>query len=89
MKGKPAIIISILFGILGFVFVHLYLRSREVELLQIADERTVVIAYPSVGGTTGLDDYFKLFDRNVNALIEVLKGATSFPSWCCSRLSRA
>jgi ABC-type Zn uptake system ZnuABC Zn-binding protein ZnuA len=33
----------------------------------------VVVAYPSVGGTTGLDDYFKLFDRNVAALVEALK----------------
>ncbi len=56
MKGKPAIIISILFGILGFVFVHLYLRSREAELLQIADERTVVVAVSDILPGTAIEE---------------------------------
>jgi pilus assembly protein CpaB len=56
MKGKPAIIISILFGILGFVFVHLYLRSREAELLQIADERTVVVAMSDILPGTAIEE---------------------------------
>jgi pilus assembly protein CpaB len=56
MKGKPAIIISILFGILGFVFVHLYLRSREAELLQIADERTVVVAVADILPGTAIEE---------------------------------
>lgn len=33
----------------------------------------VVILYPSVGGRPGLDDYFKLFDANVAALVEALR----------------
>jgi zinc/manganese transport system substrate-binding protein len=33
----------------------------------------VVVMYPSVGGAPGLDDYLKLFDRNVAGLIEALK----------------
>jgi len=56
MKGKPAIIISILFGVLGFVFVHLYLRSREAELLQIADERTVVVAVSDILPGTAIEE---------------------------------
>jgi pilus assembly protein CpaB len=44
MKGKTAIIISVLFGILAWIFVYLYLSTREAELLQISDLRSVVIA---------------------------------------------
>ena len=44
MKGKPAIIISVLFGILAWVFVWMYLTTRERELLQISDMRPVVVA---------------------------------------------
>jgi zinc/manganese transport system substrate-binding protein len=33
----------------------------------------VVVMYPSVGGEEGLDDYFKLFDRNTTALAEALR----------------
>jgi len=33
----------------------------------------VVVLYPSVGGRPDLDDYFKLFDYNVNELVKALK----------------
>lgn len=33
----------------------------------------VVVMYPSVGGEDGLDDYFKLFDRNTKALADALR----------------
>jgi zinc/manganese transport system substrate-binding protein len=39
-------------------------------------ERTgakVLIMYPSVGGTPAMDDYFKLFDRNVAELVKALR----------------
>jgi len=39
-------------------------------------ERTgakVVVLYPSVGGKAGLDDYFKLFDYDINELTKALK----------------
>jgi zinc/manganese transport system substrate-binding protein len=39
-------------------------------------ERTgakVVVLYPSVGGKPGLDDYFKLFDYDINELVKALK----------------
>ena len=39
-------------------------------------ERTgakVVVIYPSVGGKAGLDDYFKLFDYDINELTKALK----------------
>jgi pilus assembly protein CpaB len=56
MKGKPAIIISILFGVLGFVFVKLYISSREAELLQIADERPVVLAVSDIRAGTAIEE---------------------------------
>jgi ABC-type Zn uptake system ZnuABC Zn-binding protein ZnuA len=34
---------------------------------------TVVVMYPSVGGQDDLDDYFKVFDRNINALASALR----------------
>lgn len=33
----------------------------------------LVILYPSVGGKPGLDDYIKLFDYNIDALLKALK----------------
>lgn len=33
----------------------------------------VVVLYPSVGGAPGLDDYFKLFDYDVNELVKALR----------------
>ncbi len=39
-------------------------------------ERTdakVLVMYPSVGGTPAVDDYFKLFDRNVAELVKALR----------------
>jgi zinc/manganese transport system substrate-binding protein len=39
-------------------------------------ERTgakVVVLYPSVGGKPGLEDYFKLFDYNVNEIVRALR----------------
>jgi zinc/manganese transport system substrate-binding protein len=39
-------------------------------------ERTgakVLVMYPSVGGTPALEDYFKLFDRNVAELVKALR----------------
>jgi ABC-type Zn uptake system ZnuABC Zn-binding protein ZnuA len=39
-------------------------------------ERTgakVVVMYPSVGGSPGTDDYFKLFDRNVTEIVKALR----------------
>jgi zinc/manganese transport system substrate-binding protein len=39
-------------------------------------ERTdakVLVMYPSVGGTPDVDDYFKLFDRNVTELVKALR----------------
>lgn len=44
MKGGPAIIISILLGLLAWVFVYLYLDAREGELLQLSDMKPVVVA---------------------------------------------
>jgi len=56
MKGKPAIIISVLFGILAWVFVWLYLTTRERELLQIADQRPVVVAASDILPGTAIEE---------------------------------
>jgi pilus assembly protein CpaB len=56
MKGKPAIIISILFGIFAGIFIWLYLSSRERELLQIADVRTVVVAAIDILPGTAIEE---------------------------------
>lgn len=56
MKGKPAIIISVLFGILAWVFVWLYLTTRERELLQIADLRPVVVAATDILPGTAIEE---------------------------------
>jgi len=56
MKGKPAIIISVLFGILAWVFVWLYLTTRERELLQIADQRPVVVAATDILPGTAIEE---------------------------------
>jgi pilus assembly protein CpaB len=56
MKGKAAIIISILFGILAWVFVWLYLTTRERELLQIADSRPVVVAATDILPGTAIEE---------------------------------
>jgi pilus assembly protein CpaB len=56
MKGKPAIIISLLFGVLAWVFVWLYLSSREKELLQIADVRKVVVATTDILEGTAIEE---------------------------------
>ena len=50
-----------------------YFDRKTPDFIAQRSGAKVVIAYPSVGGTPEVDDYFKLFDRNVNALIEVLK----------------
>jgi pilus assembly protein CpaB len=56
MKGKPAIIISVLFGVLAWVFVWLYLTTRERELLQIADQRDVVVAATDILPGTAIEE---------------------------------
>ena len=56
MKSKSAIIISILFGILAWVFVWLYLSTREAELLQIADSRPVVVATTDILPGTAIEE---------------------------------
>lgn len=35
----------------------------------------VVVMYPSVGGAPGLDDYIKLFDRNIAELVKALRSS--------------
>jgi pilus assembly protein CpaB len=56
MKGTPAIIISLLFGVLAWVFVWLYNSSRESELLQIAELRPVVLAATDILPGTAIEE---------------------------------
>lgn len=49
----------------------------DLKTPQSVAERTgakLLVLYPSVGGRPELDDYFKLFDRNVSELVKVLSG---------------
>jgi pilus assembly protein CpaB len=56
MKGTPAIIISVLFGVLAWVFVWLYLNTKESELLQISDMRPVVVAATDILPGTAIEE---------------------------------
>lgn len=56
MKGTPAIIISLLFGVLAWVFVWLYNSSREAELLQLAEPKPVVLAATDILAGTAIEE---------------------------------
>lgn len=56
MKGTPAIIISVLFGFLAWVFVWLYLNTKEDELLQLSDMRPVVVAATDILPGTAIEE---------------------------------
>lgn len=44
MKGRAAVIISVLLGLMAWIFVWAYLSTREGELLQLSDMKPVVVA---------------------------------------------
>jgi ABC-type Zn uptake system ZnuABC Zn-binding protein ZnuA len=50
-----------------------YFDRKTPDFIAERSGAQVVVMYPSVGGAPGLDDYLKLFDRNIADLIKVLK----------------
>ena len=50
-----------------------YFDSKTPQSIAEHTGAKVVVLYPSVGGKAGLDDYFKLFDYDINELAKALK----------------
>jgi zinc/manganese transport system substrate-binding protein len=50
-----------------------YFDSKTPNFIAEQTGAKVVVLYPSVGGKQGLDDYFKLFDYDINQLTGALK----------------
>lgn len=50
-----------------------YFDRKTPDFIASRSGSKVVVLFPSVGGTKGLDDYFKLFDYNVSELIKTLR----------------
>ncbi|MEA2237011.1 MAG: zinc/manganese transport system substrate-binding protein [Thermoanaerobaculia bacterium] len=50
-----------------------YFDRKTPDFIAERSGAQVVVMYPSVGGAPGLDDYLKLFDRNIADLIKALK----------------
>ena len=50
-----------------------YFDRKTPDFIGAKTGAKVVVLYPSVGGKAGLDDYFKLFDYDLNELVKALK----------------
>lgn len=50
-----------------------YFDRKTPDFIAAQTGAKVVVLYPSVGGKAGLDDYFKLFDYDLNELLKALK----------------
>jgi zinc/manganese transport system substrate-binding protein len=50
-----------------------YFDKKTPDFIAEKTGAKVVVLYPSVGGKEGLDDYFKLFDYDINELTKALK----------------
>jgi zinc/manganese transport system substrate-binding protein len=50
-----------------------YFDRKTPDFIAAQTGAKVVVLYPSVGGKAGLDDYFKLFDYDLNELVKALK----------------
>jgi len=55
------------------ILVEPYFSTKTPDSIAEKTGAKVVVMYPSVGGADGLDDYFKLFDRNTKALADALR----------------
>ncbi len=55
------------------ILVEPYFDLRTPNSIAQKTGSKVLVMYPSVGATPSKPDYFKLFDRNVNALVQVLE----------------
>ncbi len=50
-----------------------YFDRKTPDFIAAQTGAKAVVLYPSVGGKAGLDDYFKLFDYDLNELLKALK----------------
>lgn len=50
-----------------------YFDRKTPDFIAAKTGAKVVVLYPSVGGKPGLDDYFKLFDYDINELVKALQ----------------
>jgi zinc/manganese transport system substrate-binding protein len=57
------------------ILVEPYVDTKTARFIAGKTGATVVVAYPSVGGTPATPDYFALFDVNLDALAKALGGA--------------
>jgi hypothetical protein len=55
------------------VLVEPYFDLRTPNSIGRATGAEVLVVPPSVGGVKGVDDYFKLFDYDINSLITALR----------------
>ncbi len=55
------------------IIIEPYFSKKSAELVAKHAGAVVVELAPEVGGQPGVDDYFKLFDSNINKLIEAFK----------------
>ena len=55
------------------IIIEPYYPAKSAELVAKNTGAIVVPLAPEVGGQPGVDDYFKLFDYNINKLIEAFK----------------
>jgi ABC-type Zn uptake system ZnuABC Zn-binding protein ZnuA len=58
---------------LKVVIMEPYFDRKTPDFIAAKTGAKVVILYPSVGGKPGLDDYFKLFDYDIDVLTKALK----------------
>lgn len=56
------------------ILVEPYFDSKTPKAIAQKTGATLLTFYPSVGGKPGIDDYFQLFDANIDALVAALKG---------------
>ncbi len=55
------------------IIIEPYYPPKSAELVAKNTGAVLVELAPEVGGQPGVDDYFKLFDTNINKLIEAFK----------------
>jgi zinc/manganese transport system substrate-binding protein len=56
------------------VLVEPYFDMKTPQYIAGKTGATVVVFYPSVGGTSAIKDYFALFDTDINAFVDAMKG---------------
>ena len=56
------------------ILVEPYFDTKTPKYIADKTGAAVVTFYPSVGGTPDIGDYFKLFDKNIDAFVAAMKG---------------